>query len=137
MAIWMWTFLNFWIFVVKRIATRFNTFDNRSLMHQSILAELSPPPAGLLRGICPPCQSRGEALANVALPGGRAFVSPGAIPELLTRTLFPIITTQRILLGKKAGWLICLGQEKTEEGCKGMFLIFCLHFFVAYQARIT
>ena len=46
MAIWVWTFLNFWIFVVKRIATRFNTFDNRSLMHQSILAELSPPPPG-------------------------------------------------------------------------------------------
>ena len=47
------------------------------------------------------------------------------------------ITTQRILLGKKADWLICQGQEKIEEGWKGMFLILCTHFFIAYQARIT
>ena len=33
------------------------------------------------------------------------------------------ITTQRIVLGKKADWLICQGQEEIEEGCKGMFLI--------------
>ena len=32
----------------------------------------------------------GGALANFALPGGRAFANPGAIPELLTRTRFPI-----------------------------------------------
>ena len=25
MAMWMWTFLNFWIFIVKRIAARFDT----------------------------------------------------------------------------------------------------------------
>ena len=47
------------------------------------------------------------------------------------------ITTQRILLGKKADWLICQGQEKIEEGCKGMFLILCMRFFIGYQARIT
>ena len=28
--------------------------------------------------------------ANFALPGGWAFANPGAIPELLTRTQFPI-----------------------------------------------
>ena len=32
----------------------------------------------------------GGAFANVALPGGRAFAKPRAIPELLTRTRFPI-----------------------------------------------
>ena len=32
----------------------------------------------------------GGAFANFALPGGRAFANPGAIPELLTRTRFPI-----------------------------------------------
>ena len=26
---------------------------------------------------------------------------------------------------------------KIEEVCKGMFLILCMHFFIAYQARIT
>ena len=43
-------------------------------------------------------------------------------------------------MGKKADWLICQGQreEKIEEGCKaGMFLILCMHFLIAYQARIT
>ena len=33
---------------------------------------------------------RGGAFANFVLPGGRAFANPGAIPELLTRTRFPI-----------------------------------------------
>ena len=47
------------------------------------------------------------------------------------------ITTQRISLGKKEDLLVCQGQEKIEEGCKGMFLILCMHFFIAYQARIT
>ena len=46
------------------------------------------------------------------------------------------ITTQRISLGKKEDWLVCQGQEKIEEGCKGMFLILCMNFFIAYQARI-
>ena len=32
----------------------------------------------------------GGAFANFALPGGRAFANPGAIPEVLTRTRFPI-----------------------------------------------
>ena len=62
-------------------------------MHQSIPPAPSRPPPpfspGLLPGICPPCQSRGGAFANFALPGGRAFANPGAIPELLTRRQFP------------------------------------------------
>ena len=33
------------------------------------------------------------------------------------------VTKHRIVLGKKADWLICQGQQKIEEGCKGMFLI--------------
>ena len=31
----------------------------------------------------------------------------------------------------------CQGQEKIEEVCKDMFLILCIDFFIAYQARIT
>ena len=60
----------------------------------------------------------GGAFANLALPGGRAFANPGANPELLTRTRFPIeiYTTQMILLNKKkTDWLIFQGWEKTEE----------------------
>ena len=50
--------------------------------------ELRPVPSrhGLLRGICPTLQSRGGTFAKFALPVGRAFANPGAIPELLTRT---------------------------------------------------
>ena len=50
---------------------------------------------------------------------------------------YPNITIQRILLEKQADWLICQGWEKIEEVCKGMFSILCMHFFIAYQARIT
>ena len=99
--------------------------------------QLRPAPPGLLQGICPPCQSRGWGICKVCAARGPGICNPAAIPEPLTRTRFPIITKQRILLLKKADWLICQGREKIEEGCKGMFLILSMHFFIAYQARIT
>ena len=102
-------------------------------MHQSIPAEPStpPPPTGILRGIWPPCQCRGWGICKF-------WPYPGAIPKLDTHAVsYQIIATKRISLGKKADWLICQGQEKIEEGCKGMFLILCMHFFIGYQARIT
>ena len=34
-----------------------------------------------MRGICLPCQSRGGAFVNFALPVGRAFANPGATPS--------------------------------------------------------
>ena len=75
-------------------------------MHQSIPPAPSPspsPPPRLLRGICPPRQSRVGAFADFSLPGGRAFFNPRAIPKLLnTRGVFyQNITTQRVLLEKK------------------------------------
>ena len=108
-------------------------------MHQSIPPAHSPPPPPL-PGYCWAfallVSPGGGAFANFTLPGGRAFANPGANTELLTRTRFPIstITTQRILLGKQADWLICQGQEKIEEVCKGMFSILCI-FFITSQAR--
>ena len=39
------------------------------------------------------------------------------------------VTSQGILLEKQAQWLICQGQEKNEESCKGTFLILYMHFF--------
>jgi len=58
----------------------------------------APPPGATARHL--PASPGGGAFANFALPGGRAFANPGTIPELLTRTWFPIriITTQKILL---------------------------------------
>ena len=76
-------------------------------MHQSIppapnTRPPSPPPRAAAARSPAGCQSQGGALANFALPGGRAFASPRAIPELLTRTQFyQNITTQKVLLEKK------------------------------------
>ena len=49
-----------------------------------------PPPPGYCGAIARPVSPRGGAFANFTLPGGRAFANPGANPELLTRTRFPI-----------------------------------------------
>ena len=58
-------------------------------MHQSIPAAPSTPP-GYCGAIARLVSLGGGAFANFVLPGGRAFANPGAIPELLTRTRFPI-----------------------------------------------
>ena len=94
----------------------------------STCAKLPPPPPGLLRGICPLYQSRGWGISKFCAARGLGICqSPGQT----------LITTQRILLEKQAGRLIFQGGEKIEEVCKGMFSILCMHFFIAYQARIT
>ena len=113
-----------------------------SFMHQSIPAAPRPPPpppsgycGAFARLVSPRC----GAFAIFALPGGRAFANPGTNPELLTHThvSYQNIITQSILLEKQADWLICQGRQKIEEVCKGMFSISCMHFFIAYQARIA
>ena len=49
-----------------------------------------------------------------------------------------ILYIQRILLEKQADWLIDLWRTKIIIGaCTGMFSILYVHFFIAYQARIT
>ena len=77
-------------------------------------------------------------LQSLCCPGAGHLPIPGPFQSFDTHAVsYQNITTQRILLGKKGDWLNCQGQEKIEEGCKGMFLILCMHFFIAYQARIT
>ena len=84
-----------------------------------------PPSPGLLRGISPPCQSRGWGICKFCAAGVTGICQP------------QVFDTQTILLEKQDDWLICQGREKIEEDCKGMFSILCMHFFIAYQARIT
>ena len=60
------------------------------LMHPSIPPAPSPPPPGNCRAFARLVSPRGVAFANFALPGGRAFANPRAIPELLTLTRFSI-----------------------------------------------
>ena len=74
----------------------------------------SQPTPGVLRSICPPCQSWGGAFANFALPGvggGGYLPTPGPFPSFRHAVSCQNITTQKVLLGKKADWLICQGQE--------------------------
>ena len=68
---------------------------NLELMHQSIPAAPSPPPPsppplGYCGAFARPVTPGDGAFANFVLPGGWAFTNPGADPELLTRTRFPI-----------------------------------------------
>ena len=81
-------------------------------MHQSIPPAPSGPP-GLLLAFIRLVSLGGGAFANFLLPGGRAFANPGAIPGLSNThaVSYQNVTTQRVLLEKKADWLICQGQE--------------------------
>ena len=82
-----------------------------------------PPPPGLPRGIGPPCQSREWGICKFCAAWGhsQAFDTRGFLSEY----------------NYTEDWLICQGQQKIKKGCKGMFLVLCLHIFIAYQARIT
>ena len=87
------------------------------IMHQSIPTVPSqqrpPPPPGLLRGICPPCQSWGWGICKFCSPRGPGICQPwGHSRAFDTHVVFyQNITTQKVLLEKKADWLICQGQE--------------------------
>ena len=122
---------------VESVFIRLSLFKNListfKLMHQSLPAAPSPPPPPHSPGYCGafarPVSPGGGAFANFALHGGRAFDTH--------EVSYQNLTTQRILLEKQADWLICQRWEKIEEVCKDMFSILCMHFFIAYPARIT
>ena len=94
-----------------------------------------PHPPGLLRGICPPCQSRGWGVCKFCAARGLGIRQPQAFDTHAVS--YQNTTAQMILLEKLGDWLICQGRETIEEVCKGMFSILCVHFFIAYQTRIT
>ena len=118
-----------------------------------------PPPPRATAGHLPVLSAPGVGhLQSLRCPGDGHLPTPGPFLSFDTHAAsYQNMTTQRILLGKKGDWLICQGQEKIEEGCKGTFLdfmhaflyCFILFFFwggkknrliagyIAYQARIT
>ena len=123
-----------------------STVTTNVCISQTISAAPSPPPppfpqppSRLLRDIFPPYSPGGGVLANFALPGGREFANHEVNTEIFGTHVVsnPNITTQRILLGKQADWLICQGGQRIKEDCKGMFSFLCMSSFIAYQARIT
>ena len=96
----------------------------QKVMHHSIpAAPISPPPTsapGLLRGICRPFQSRGWGICKFCAARGPGICQPrGHSRAFVTHAVsYQNITTQIILLGKKADSVICHGQEKIEEVVK-------------------
>ena len=79
----------------------------------------------------------GEAFANFSLHGGWAFANPGATPSFWhARSFLSEYKYKGNFTGKTSRLAapICQGRETIEEGCKGMWLILCMHFFIAFQA---
>ena len=96
-----------------------------------------PPPPGLLGGIYPPCQSRGWGICKFCTARGPDICQPrGHFRAFDTQAVsHQNITTQRVLYWKKKR-IGSSVKDRNEEGCKGMFSILCMHFFIAYRAKI-
>ena len=104
----------------------------------SSCAQSPTPNPGLMGAFVRLVSPGGGAFAKFALPLAGHLPIPGPLRAFDTHAVsYQNITTQRIFLEKQADWLIFQGREKNEEVCKGMFSILCMHFFIAYQARIT
>ena len=75
---------------------------NRDLMHQSIPPAPSPTP-GLLRGIFPPCQSRGWGICKFCTARGPGICQPPGHSRIFDThaVSYQNITTQKVLLEKK------------------------------------
>ena len=88
--------------------------------YASVNSSCAQHPPGLLRGICPPCQSRGWGICKFCAARGPGICQPqGHSLAFDTHAVsYQKINTQRILLGKKADWLICQGQEKLKRFVK-------------------
>ena len=92
-------------------------------MHQSIPAASStPPPPGYCGAFARLVIPGGGAFANFVLPGAGHLPTPGPFLSFWHARGFlsetQKITTQRILLGKKADWLIRQGPEKLKRFVK-------------------
>ena len=93
-----------------------------------------PPPPRLLQGICPPCQSRRWGICKFCAARGQGICQPRGYSRASDTyaVSYQNINTQRMLLEKSR-----LALLSRTGGCKGMFLILCMHFIIAYQARIS
>ena len=98
-----------------------------------------PPPSQAITRHFPALQPRGWGISKFCAARGSEFPNHEATTEISGTHVVsnPNITTQRILLGKQADWLICQGGQRIKEDCKGMFSFLCMSSFIAYQARIT
>ena len=99
------------------------------MINASVNSICAQDPPGLLQGIC---QSWGWGICKFCAAWGPGICRPQGYSQAFDTYMvsYQNITTQRILLGKKTDWL-------KSHVKKGMLLILCTHFFIAYQARIT
>ena len=94
-------------------------------MHQSIPGA-PPPPPGLLRGICPSCQSQGWGICKFCAARG-PFLSFWHARGFLSENNYTTDFT-----GKESSWLICQRQEKLRgfvKACSWFYACISLLFF--------
>ena len=132
-------FINLLCNRVKCERTNVSRPSGLSLKAELILKrELVGKPFVACVAVASPQTSFGVCLSRIHFSGNRHLPTMGYSQTFDTHVVsYQNLTMKRILLEKQAYWLFGQGQEKIEEGCKGMFSIFCMHFFMAYQARVT
>ena len=86
---WREAFIKLYMKYIKHFAL---WIKHLRFMHQSIPPAPSTPPPGLLRGICPPCQSRGPSICQP--PGHSRAFDTHAVS-------YQNKTTQKVVLEKK------------------------------------
>ena len=119
-----------------------STVTTNLCISQTISAAPSPPPPSqAFTRHFPALQPRGRGISKFCAARGSEFANHEAPTEIFGTHVVSNanITTQRILLGKQADWIICQGArgQRIKEDCKGMFSFLCMYSFIAYQARVT
>ena len=101
-------------------------------MHQSIPPAPSAPPPRTTAGHLPALSVPGMGhLQILRCPGAGHLPTPGPLAFDTHAVCYQKITTQRILLGKKADWLICQGQEKLKRFVKA-----CSRFYACISSLL-
>ena len=97
-----------------------------------------PPPPGYCRAFARLVHPGGGAFANFALPGAGYLPTQGHSRAFDTHAVsYQNITTQKVLLDKKNHIGSSVKDRNKLKRVVKVFLILCMHFFIAYQARIT
>ena len=107
--------------------------SSTSLCNASVNSSCAQHPPGLLRGICPPCQSGGWGICKFCAARGPGICQPRghSWPFDTHAVSYQKMTTRRILLGKKADWLIYQGQEKWKRFVKA-----CSWFYLCISSLL-
>ena len=98
----------------------------------------APPPPRATAGHLPALPFPGVGhLQILCCPVGGDLPTPGPLPIFWhARGFLSEYNYTEDFTGKESRLAHLSGQEKIGDGCKGMFLILCMHFFIACQARI-